>query len=356
MNLLRKYYDTGIYYGSLGATVPGAIEIAGADQGLSIEGNMVVLGQASSVFPATPALLSGTRVIPFDQTQDSPLIFDLGARVGNQITIVGSHVIFAGGSGSASDVTFSAVNQIAPNGGVGLENYAFAAQSNITYTNPAATGEVGSFSSTDTFLATTGATEHVDYLARSIANQSGGSGGMTCFKASPGISQSGTTTGVTRGFWYTPTVDTLVGKNIAVQTDTGIVYINTGNNPAAQGGLVIGFPATTVPGARLMINGGTTADVPMQIFPGTLKTASVLGGIEVSTAAGSALYYTNQAQRGIVFVGLSGAGAPATNTVVLPTLVFGSGAALLSTPTDWANVRLNTGTGATTNFKIPLYT
>lgn len=102
--------------------------------------------------------------------------------------------------------------------------------------------------------------------------------------------------------------------------------------------------------ANLRLATGTTTTAPLTVPSGTLKTTAAAGEMEYN---GTNLFFTRTGTtRESVFVGDSGAAAPATTALPSFTSYYGTSAAVaMSTPNSWASVVI----GGTT-YKIPLYT
>lgn len=118
---------------------------------------------------------------------------------------------------------------------------------------------------------------------------------------------------------------------------------------ASTGGLFVG--GSTSATARLHIAAGTSTanTAPLKLTSGTNLTTAETGAIEYD---GTNLFFTRTGTtRESVFVGNSGATAPATNLIGVILDYYGTSATrVLTTPDSWASVVV----GGTT-YKIPLY-
>lgn len=122
----------------------------------------------------------------------------------------------------------------------------------------------------------------------------------------------------------------------------------TGIRLNAQGNSFFGGDSNAT--ATVEITAGTSSRAPLKLTSGASRTTPDNGSMEYN---GTNLFFTRAgAVRETVFVGLSGAAAPATNAIGTITDYYGSSnSRVLTTPNSWASVVI-----AGVTYKIPLYT
>jgi hypothetical protein len=135
----------------------------------------------------------------------------------------------------------------------------------------------------------------------------------------------------------------------------GLTFVQMGFSPylwmeSVRNQAIYVGPNNVVPTALMHFDPGTHLphSAPIKLSAGVLLTGPEDGAIEYN---GANLFFTVGAARGSMFVGNSGAAAPALTAGPVFTSFFGGNTDALGNPNSWASVVI----GGTT-YKIPLYT
>lgn len=177
-----------------------------------------------------------------------------------------------------------------------------------------------------TFATTSSLASMVDILLEPIINQTGGANGSVT------------------GILFSPGITSLGGQLIGYQNTIGDNLFQS-NGAAGRNG----FHGVVTPSAYIHIGAGAAAagSAPLKFSIGVFQTVGEQGAVEYD---GTDLTLVRSGTTREYFLTAITAAAPGTSTIVLPTSVYGTGASVLTTPTNWAQVNVGG-----TNFKIPLY-
>jgi hypothetical protein len=187
--------------------------------------------------------------------------------------------------------------------------------------------------------------QSTDLILRPTFSPTAGSGNtLVDILINPIVNQTGGASGSVTGILFAPSIGTINGQLIAFQNLIGDVLFQSSGTTGSVG--IFGVPTPT---ARLHVGAGAagTGAAPVKINTGVFQTVPEQGAIEYN---GTNITFVRTGTTRESFLTAVTAAAPGTSTVVLPTTVYGTGAAVLTTPTSWAQVNI-----AGTTFKIPVY-
>jgi hypothetical protein len=339
-------YASGITYTPVSSTPGAPPTVTGANNGLSMNGTIVTLGEPSSGHGHPGELLYDTD-IPLN---DFILSFSgLGEiRVGASLGMIFSQIF------PSRNVLFIVpANNVTGTGLPGQFLPNFDVRGIYAYSD-ASSGFVIDYASDSTFEASTGSVTFAGFYCGSAFNPSSlntSTGDFVAFYSNGSAITTSGYTGNFRGFYHNIQASTLASKHIALETVTGDVYLNSAAGTGAVSGRA-GFHNVTTPTAFLHIgsSGGGVGDAPLKLTAGTLTAIAETGAIEYDAVQ---LYFTPIGSTRLnVLCGNDLAAAPATTAGVVITNFYGTSATnFLGTPVSWASVEINS-----TMYKIPLYT
>jgi hypothetical protein len=387
-NLIRLERGAGVIYGQQGGSGSSGPAFVGARNGNSVDSaGCVVFGQDQAA-ASNPAILLNKREIPQNGNQinifgGNIILSDTsGNSAGGKLEVYAENVIatqnvilssysITGGAGVPTGVRID-MNGITPSIATpgafltGTENGNVIVTLNHNginlFNNPAdgvnylgiqatpillgTIGNVPILNIQPTYKTTIPAGLAIDIGLRSVFTAVGGSVTYTGVSLTSTINQTAGGTGTVIGFDFSPSIVSVTGQLMAFRGTVGDVLLQSNGTTGRTG-----VRGVTTPTAWLQIGAGAAAagSAPLKLTTGVNQTVAEAGAIEYN---GVNFFATRTAAtRETIFTGVSGAAAPATTTIVLPTSVFGTGANVLTTPASWASVNV----GGTV-FKIPLYT